>query len=116
MTEAEADARIVEGYHVLLSENLRLAHAAILAHANAHNDDSGFQPQDHAMLIRRFEREVRYQQMVDHPNVVPIFQYYLAASPPWFVIPLAAGSLKDDLEADRTLGVTSRKVIGLLLE
>ena len=36
---AEADARIVEGYHVLLSENLRLAHSAILAHANAHNDD-----------------------------------------------------------------------------
>jgi len=35
---------------------------------------AGFQPQDHAMLIRRFEREVRYQQMVDHPNVVPIFQ------------------------------------------
>ena len=34
---------------------------------------AGFQPQDHAMLIRRFEREVRYQQMVDHPNIVPIF-------------------------------------------
>ncbi len=35
---AEADARIVEGYHVLLSENLRLAHAAILEYANANND------------------------------------------------------------------------------
>ena len=39
MTPAEADARIVEGYHALLSENLRLAHAAILEYANAHNDD-----------------------------------------------------------------------------
>ena len=37
--QAEADARIVEGYHVLLSENLRLAHAAILEFANAHNGD-----------------------------------------------------------------------------
>lgn len=36
---AEADARIISGYQVLLSENLRLAHAAILAHADAHNDD-----------------------------------------------------------------------------
>mgnify|MGYP000002790097 CR=1 FL=1 len=36
---AEADARIVEGYHVLLSENLRLAHAAVMEYANAHNDD-----------------------------------------------------------------------------
>lgn len=35
----EADARIVEGYHVLLSENLRLAHAAILEYANANNSD-----------------------------------------------------------------------------
>ena len=36
---AEADARIVEAYHVLLSENLRLAHAAILEYANANNED-----------------------------------------------------------------------------
>ena len=35
----EADARIVEGYHVLLSENLRLALAAMLEYANANNDD-----------------------------------------------------------------------------
>lgn len=38
-TAAEADARIVEGYHVLLSENLRLAHAAMMEFANANNDD-----------------------------------------------------------------------------
>lgn len=36
---AEAEARIVSAYHVLLSENLRLAHAAILEYANANNDD-----------------------------------------------------------------------------
>lgn len=39
VAQVEADARIVEGYHVLLSENLRLAHAAILEFANANNDD-----------------------------------------------------------------------------
>ena len=38
-TAAEADARIVSGYYVLLSDNLRLAHAAILEFANANNDD-----------------------------------------------------------------------------
>ena len=36
---AERDARIVEGYHVLLSGNLRLAHAAVMEFANANNDD-----------------------------------------------------------------------------
>ena len=72
-------------------------------------NSAGFPPQDHAMLTKRFEREVRYQQLVDHPNVVPILEHYLTATPPWFVMPLAAGSLKDDLEADRTLGGAPKK-------
>jgi hypothetical protein len=58
MTEAEADARIVEGYHVLLSENLRLAHAAILAHANANNDDYWPKGRD----VIRFARFYRVSQ------------------------------------------------------
>jgi eukaryotic-like serine/threonine-protein kinase len=70
---------------------------------------AAFQQQEHAMLIRRFEREVRYQQMVDHPNVVRVIEHGLAENPPWFVMPLAAGSLKDDLEADRTLGGAPKK-------
>ncbi|WGI76003.1 serine/threonine-protein kinase [Sinorhizobium meliloti] len=70
---------------------------------------AAFQQQDHAMLVRRFEREVRYQQMVNHPNVVPVIEHSLTANPPWFAMPLAAGSLKDDLEADRTLGGTPKK-------
>jgi hypothetical protein len=39
MTPAEADERIIEGYHVLLSDDLRLAHAAVIEYANEHNDD-----------------------------------------------------------------------------
>lgn len=56
------------------------------------------------MLIKRFEREVRYQQQVEHPNVVHVLDANLADDPPWFVMPLADGSLKDDLEVDHTLG------------
>lgn len=70
---------------------------------------AAFQQQDHAMLIRRFEREVRYQQLVNHPNVVPVIEHNLTANPPWFAMPLASGSLKDDLEADRTLGGAPKK-------
>jgi eukaryotic-like serine/threonine-protein kinase len=32
--------------------------------------------------LRRFEREVRYQQMVDHPNVVPVVAADLTVNPP----------------------------------
>ena len=70
---------------------------------------TAFHQQDHSMLIRRFEREVRYQQMVAHLNVVRVLEHNLTATPPWFVMPLAIGSLKDDLEMDRTLGGVPKK-------
>ncbi|WP_022729928.1 serine/threonine-protein kinase [Fodinicurvata sediminis] len=70
---------------------------------------AAFPKQDHPMLIKRFEREVRYQQLVDHPNVVPVVGVNLDDDPPWFVMPLAEGSLKDDLEADHTLGGDPKK-------
>ena len=57
-TAADADARIVEGYHVRLSENLRLAHAAILEYANANNDD--FWPKGRDVI--RFARFYRVTQ------------------------------------------------------
>jgi eukaryotic-like serine/threonine-protein kinase len=80
-----------------------------VAYAQKILNPSACPPQDHPILFRRFEREVRYQQMVDHRNVVPILEHNLTANPPWFVMPLAAGSLKDDLEVDRTLGGVPRK-------
>lgn len=55
---AEADARIVEGYHVLLSENLRLAHAAILEYAHANNSDFWPKGRD----VTRFARFYRVSQ------------------------------------------------------
>jgi len=54
----DADARIIEGYHVLLSENLRLAHAAILEYANANNDDYWPKGRD----VIRFARFYRVSQ------------------------------------------------------
>jgi len=55
---SEADARIVECYHVLLSENLRLAHAAILEYAHANNSD--FWPKGRDVI--RFARFYRVSQ------------------------------------------------------
>mgnify|MGYP001339497466 CR=1 FL=1 len=57
----------------------------------------------------RFEREVRYQNEIDNPNVVRIFEADLDVDPPWFVMELADCSLADELRADRTLGGDPRK-------
>ena len=70
---------------------------------------AAFSPAEVPTLVRRFEREVRYQAQVSHPNVVSILHHNLSDTPPWFVMPLATGSLADDIDADRTLGGDPRR-------
>ena len=40
-------------------------------------------------LKKRFQREVRIQSQLRHPNIMPVLDYDLDASPPWFTMPLA---------------------------
>lgn len=47
--------------------------------------------------LKRFAREVRLMARVRHPNVVPVIDADLTASPPYFVMPLAVGSLEDEV-------------------
>jgi len=65
---------------------------------------AAFGAADEAMLAKRFEREVRYQEQIVHPNVVSIVEHNLNDSPPWFAMPLAIGNLADEIQHDRTLG------------
>jgi len=60
-------------------------------------------------LRARFEREVRYQVQIEHPNVVRIRDFDLESDPPLFVMDLADCSLADELKADRTMGGDPRK-------
>lgn len=46
---------------------------------------------------RRFAREVRAMELVNHKNVVPILDHALEHDPPYFVMPLARGSLLDEV-------------------
>jgi serine/threonine protein kinase len=47
---------------------------------------------------KRFEREVRIMERVRHPHVVPVVFANLEHSPPYFVMPLAEGSLLGELD------------------
>lgn len=62
-------------------------------------------------LKRRFIREVTYQSQICHPNVVPILEHFLYENPPRFIMPLADCTLKDMLDADRTLGSELRPAL-----
>lgn len=46
---------------------------------------------------QRFVREVTIQAKLLHGNVVSILGYNLKTDPPWFVMPLARGNLRDEL-------------------
>jgi hypothetical protein len=62
-------------------------------------------PNASAMLRRRFEREVRIQSAIRHPNIMPVLDAGLAEDPPWFTMPLATLSLEKKLELDHANGV-----------
>lgn len=66
---------------------------------------------DKSELRARFEREVKYQSAITHRHVVPILGRNLDDDPPWFVMPLAEGSLQKELRDDRTLGGDPKKAI-----
>ena len=56
------------------------------------------------LLKKRFEREVKYQQAISHPNVVAIHDVDINVDPPYCIMELAIGTLHDDIVADHTLG------------
>jgi hypothetical protein len=47
---------------------------------------------------KRFAREVRLMRRVRHPHIVPVVDANLEHSPPYFVMPLAEGSLLGELD------------------
>src|SRR6188474_1721941 len=57
-------------------------------------------------VLKRFDKEVRIQGSISHPNIVPILQHDLSVNPPYYLMPIADSSLEKDLRADRTLGGT----------
>lgn len=62
-------------------------------------------------LKKRFSREVRYQSKIRHQNVVPIFEHSLDSSPPFFIMPLAEGTLSEELKNDSTLNNNPKKAL-----
>jgi len=49
--------------------------------------------------LRRFEREVRVMANIEHENVMPVLSNNLGNRPPYFTMPLASGSIADEIAA-----------------
>src|SRR5882757_10019022 len=56
-------------------------------------------------LSRRFSREVRVQSQIRHPNIMPIIEFDLDTSRPWFTMPLSHQSFEQKIGSDRLHGV-----------
>jgi serine/threonine protein kinase len=61
-------------------------------------------PTERVNLQRRFEREVRIQSAIRHPNIMPVLEASLDAEPPWFTMPLASVSLEHKIRDDHARG------------
>ncbi|MGQ3673597.1 serine/threonine-protein kinase [Xanthobacter sp. TB0136] len=55
-------------------------------------------------VVKRFEKEIKVQSAISHPNIVPIIDSDLSANPPYYLMPLAENSLDADISIDPTLG------------
>lgn len=54
-------------------------------------------PHTDKMLKKRFAREVRIMASIDHAHVMPVLAHNVTNKPPYFVMPVAAGSLEDEV-------------------
>ena len=52
---------------------------------------------------KRFTREAKLQMAIRHRNIVPVLHAEILADPPYFLMPVASGSLADDIKSDRQL-------------
>lgn len=52
---------------------------------------------DNEQLRKRFIREVKYQQQLNHPNIVKVVDDLLSENPPSFIMPLALCTLRDEI-------------------
>lgn len=70
------------------------------------NQAQGFPPPMIENVRRRFIREAKVQSGIKHKNIVPVTYKDLTSNPPKFAMPLAKGSLQDEIQRDRTLNGT----------
>jgi serine/threonine protein kinase len=62
---------------------------------------------------RRFEREARYQSSLKHPGIMPIIAMDLKRENPFFIMPLAQGSLQDHLKYGP---IPESEAIGIIID
>ncbi|QIO07534.1 protein kinase [Acinetobacter shaoyimingii] len=52
-------------------------------------------------IIKRFEREILYQEKCPHKNIVPIYLHSMGNNNPWYLMDLADKDLSKEIKANR---------------
>jgi len=55
--------------------------------------------------IRRFSREVRIMADIRHPHVMPVLAQNGTYDPPYFIMPIASGSIREEVDEDMDIEV-----------
>jgi serine/threonine protein kinase len=94
---------------IFLVENAATGERAVMKklHAAPQLEDPGAE-------LRRFQREVRSQRIMDHPGIMPILGANFETSPPWYVMPEATRSLQQHLD-DYAEGLDQAEAVKIVL-
>jgi eukaryotic-like serine/threonine-protein kinase len=66
--------------------------------------------------VERFKREVRILSQLDHPNIIKVVDYHLAAQPFWYIMPMYVNSLDDTLKYGMLSDARIEKVFRAILD
>ncbi len=86
--------------------------SALVAYKELTKKIGGFQEHED----ERFQREVKIQSELNHPNIIPILDYDLSTSRPWFTMPLADCNLAELLQADKSIRQDYRRIEFIFLQ
>ncbi|MHB9038673.1 MAG: serine/threonine-protein kinase [Armatimonadota bacterium] len=75
----------------------------------------GIPPQEHDKLRQRFAREVQVQSLLPDKLFLPVLESNLTVESPWFTMPLAELTYKEQIEKDRLSGDISQEPLSDIL-
>lgn len=89
----------------LIKDDFGNLFARKILHEQRHRDNI------YSLIKKRFRDEVNFMKAYSHENITPIIKYELETERPWFIMPLATGSIRCELKKIKNNKKLLRKIL-----
>lgn len=100
MTEFD-EGDLIDGRYEVIEEIGRGGMGVVLRVTDQQSGDPialKYCPNPDSMAKRRFSREARIMASIEHPHVMPVLSYSESYDPPYFTMPIARGSIREEVD------------------